>query len=43
MLTIGEDRRSDSVRDSSECIPSNCVINELVLESWGMDVSCVFL
>ena len=33
--TIGEDRRSDSARDSSERIPSKCVVNGLVSKSQG--------
>ena len=33
---IGENRCSDSARDSSECIPSNCVINGMVSESQGV-------
>ena len=40
---IGENRCSDSARDSSERIPSSCVSTGLVSESQGMDVSCVFL
>ena len=38
---MGENRVSDSPRDSGERIPSSCVINGMVTESQGVDVSCV--